>query len=46
MAIYIPYKFNEIPSFGYLVMDEDGKSDGKTDGQCQTVIPPPLVEDK
>ena len=23
MVIYIQYKFNEIPSFGYIVMSED-----------------------
>ena len=32
MAIYIPYKFHEIPSIGYLVMDEDGKSEKQKDG--------------
>ena len=29
MAIYIQYKFHEIPSIRYLVMAEDGKSDGQ-----------------
>ena len=29
MAIYIQYKFHEIPSIPYLVMAEDGKSDGQ-----------------
>ena len=27
LAIYTQYKFHEIPSVGYLVMAEDGKSD-------------------
>ena len=26
MVLYIQYKFNEIPSFGYIVMSEDKKS--------------------
>ena len=29
MAIYIQYKFYEIPPIGYLVMAEDRKSDGQ-----------------
>ena len=29
MVIYIQYKFHEIPSIGYLVMAEDGKTDGR-----------------
>ena len=33
MVIYIMYKFHEIPTIGYLVMAEDGKSDGKMEGQ-------------
>ena len=31
VVIYIQYKFHEIPSFGYLVMAEDGKTEGRTD---------------
>ena len=27
MVIYIQYKFHELPSIGYLVMAEDGKTD-------------------
>ena len=33
MAIYIQYKFHEIPSIGYLVKAEEGKTDGRTDGR-------------
>ena len=36
MVIYIKYKFLEIPSIGYLVMAEDGKSDGPTEGWTTT----------
>ena len=32
MAIYISYKFYEIPSIGYQAMAEDGKLDGWTEG--------------
>ena len=41
ITIYIHHKFHECLSIGYLVMAEDGKSDG----QCQTNIPPHLVVD-
>ena len=39
VIIYIQYKFHEIPSIGYLAMAEDGKTNGRTDGQYQTYIP-------
>ena len=39
MVIYIQYKFDEIPSIGYVVMAEDGKTEGW--GEPQTYIPPP-----
>ena len=52
LVIYIQYKFHGIPSIGYLLMAEDGKSewwrnqkDGQTDRQRQTNIPPPSVGD-
>ena len=32
IAIYIQYKFHEVSSIGYLVMAEDRKSDGRTEG--------------
>ena len=32
MLIYIQYEFHEIPSIGYLVMAEKGKTDGQKDG--------------
>ena len=41
MVVYIQYHFHELPSIGYLVMAEDGK----TDGQHQNNIPPPLAQD-
>ena len=43
MAIYIQYIFHEILSVGYLVVAEEGKADGRTDGQHQTNIPLPSV---
>ena len=49
MAIYIQYKFHEIPSVGYLVMAEvrkwDGRKDRWKDGQRQPNFPPPLAGD-
>ena len=33
MVIYIQFKFHAIPSIGYLVMAEDGKVDGWTEGR-------------
>ena len=44
-VIHIQYKFHEIPSIGYLVMAEDGETDGRKDGQCQTYIHPPSAGD-
>ena len=44
--VYIQFKFHELPSIGYLVMAEGGKTDGGTDGQRQTNIPPPSTGDK
>ena len=41
MVIYILYKLHELPSIGYLVMDEDEKTDGRrnrTNEQRQTNI--------
>ena len=54
VIIYSKYKFYEIPSIGYLVMAEDGRTDElkggqtetldrTTDGQRQTYITPPSV---
>ena len=34
-----------MPSFGYLIIAEDGKTDGRADGKRQTYIPPPLAGD-
>ena len=33
IVIYIQYNFPETPSSGYLVMAEDGKTDGQKDGR-------------
>ena len=47
IATYIKYKFNEIPSFGYLIMslmaEDRNQMDGRADRQHQTYIPPPLA---
>ena len=45
IVMYIQYNFHETPSSGYLVMAEDGKTDGWKEGQRQTNIPLPLVGD-
>ena len=41
IVLYIKYKFDRITSIGYLVMAEDGR----TDGQRQTYIPPLMAGD-
>ena len=45
LTLWQKYKFHELPSIGYLVMAEGGKTDGGTDGQRQTNIPPPSTGD-
>ena len=45
MVKYIQYQFHEMPSFGYLIIAEDGNTDGRADGKRQTYIPPPLAGD-
>ena len=39
MVIYGQYMFHEIQSIGYLVMTEDGKTDGHPDGQTPNLYP-------
>ena len=43
MVIYIQFKIHAIPSIGYLVMAEDGKVDGWTEGRTTPNLYPRLM---